>query len=533
MASPKYFKWFLLYLIIFFANGCERPDPKVTIVVPTPNQHVPIIPTSIVTPSPNISDGGETAVSSSSGIKTDTLLQPKATSLPTYNGTPTPNPPRTDNNGQNPAKHFVNPGETLSYIAQIYGTNLDELMSANGLSATDFLFIGQELTIPNIASQVGPNFKIIPDSELVYGPAAKDFRVTDLISSLNGYLAVYREEVEGAALSGSEIVELVAHRYSVNPRLLLAVLEYRTSWVTHSAADGIIDNGFPLGRNETYLQGLYRQLSWAADELNWGFYGRSEGGISSVGINDGTRIAFAPDINDGTAGVQALLGAHDAATYQSWLQDSGPDGLFATYSRLFGNPFAYTVDPLWPPSMTQPPLQLPWAVGETWYLTGGPHGGWDIGSAWAALDFVPGGEQLGCVQSQEWVTAMSSGMVTRSSHGAVVIDLDGDNYAGTGWAILYMHLESRDRIPVGTPVQVGDKLGHPSCEGGFSNGTHVHIARLYNGRWVSADGPLPFKLGGWQAQGLGREYDGLLVRGDVSKEACECREDMNAIMREE
>jgi hypothetical protein len=293
------------------------------------------------------------------------------------------------------------------------------------------------------------------------------------------------------------------------------------------------DLDFPFGRRETYLQGLYRQLSWAADEINFGYYGRSEGGITTVGLQDGNRVAFAPGINDGTAGVQNMLAAHDNSDQQQWRQDTGPEGLFAAYNRLFGNPFAYTVDPLWPQSMTRPPMQLPWAAGETWYITGGPHGGWDVGSAWAALDFVPAGEQLGCVQSEDWVRAMVNGIVTRSDFGAVVVDLDGDSYAGTGWVVLYMHLESRDRVAVGTPVQVGDPLGHPSCEGGFSNGTHVHIARLYNGRWVSADGALPFQIGGWQAQGLGREYDGLLVRGDVTKEACECREELNAITREE
>lgn len=532
MVFNKFAKWPFIYLsILLLLCSCERPDPRVTIVVPTPDQQGLLAPTPIVTAQAS-GVNSETAPASS-GLKEETAVQPKVTSLPTYFGTPTPDPPHASGNGQTASQHFVNPGETLGYIAQLYGTSLEELMSANNLSAADFLVIGQELTIPNIASQTGPNFKIIPDSELVYGPAAKNFRVAEFAAPFNGYLLAYQENVEGVTLSGPEVVELVAHRYSVNPRLLLAVLEHRTGWVTRGIAAGIVDNGFLLGRSETYLQGLYRQLSWAADELNWGFYGRAEGGISSVGIEDGTRVAFAPDINDGTAAVQNWLGAHEAATYQSWLQETGPDGFFATYNRLFGNPFAYTVDPLWPPSMTQPPLQLPWTVGETWYLTGGPHGGWDVGSAWAALDFVPSGDQLGCVQSEAWAIAMVGGIVTRSSFGGVVIDLDGDNFAGTGWAILYMHLESRDRIAVGTPVQVGDKLGHPSCEGGFSNGTHMHIARLYNGRWVSADGILPFKLGGWQAQGLGREYDGLLVQGDVSKEACECREEINAITREE
>ncbi|MCB0030623.1 MAG: hypothetical protein KDE28_22085, partial [Anaerolineales bacterium] len=70
------------------------------------------------------------------------------------------------------------------------------------------------------------------------------------------------------------------------------------------------------------------------------------------------------------------------------------------------------------------------------------------------------------------------------------------------------------------------------CEGGFSNGTHVHITRTYNGRWVAADGPIPFAMGGWLSQGLGGEYDGLLIKGDESREACECREELNAITNE-
>jgi hypothetical protein len=124
---------------------------------------------------------------------------------------------------------------------------------------------------------------------------------------------------------------------------------------------------------------------------------------------------------------------------------------------------------------------------------------------------------------------MSDGVVTFSNRGAIIVDIDGDNNHNTGWAILYMHLETRDRIPAGTPVQSGDRLGHPSCEGGFSSGAHVHVARTYNGRWISADGPIPFEMSGWITEGTGVQYDGHLVRGNVSKEACSCWEELNAI----
>lgn len=512
----------LLLFFLFFLVACERPDPQVTILVTPAATGFALAPTPFLTP-----------LTGNNSIPTPVLTPFINPALPTYVGVPTPDAPHSAVSATDTTlTHLVNPGETLNQLAQQYGTTVENLAQLNQLQQTDLLFVGQQLIVPGQASLVGPAFKIIPDSELVYGPAAKGFDVRSFANPYNGQLLLYSEEVEGQLLAGPEIVSLVAHRYSVNPRLLLAVLEYRAGWVTKTAVSGALDTPSPLGINQPGITGLYLQLGWVANELNWGYYGRSEGGLTTVTVTDGTRAAFAPEINNGTAGVQRLLAAFGDATYDRWLQDTGANGLFLTYSQLFGNPFAYTVDPLWPASLAQPPLQLPWTSKETWFFTGGPHGGWATGSAWAALDFVPPGEQLGCVQSDNWITAMADGLVTRGDFGAVVVDLDGDGFAGTGWAITYMHLESRDRVPVGTWVQTGDRLGHPSCEGGYSNGTHVHISRTYNGRWVAADGTIPFNMGGWLSQGLGREYDGLLVRGDVVREACECREELNAISGE-
>jgi murein DD-endopeptidase MepM/ murein hydrolase activator NlpD len=177
-------------------------------------------------------------------------------------------------------------------------------------------------------------------------------------------------------------------------------------------------------------------------------------------------------------------------------------------------------------------MQLPFEAGATWSFTGGPHGGWDSGSAWAALDFAPPGEAAGCTPSEAWVVAGTNGLIVRAENGAVIQDLDNDGYEQTGWTILYMHIESRDRVEPNTYVYVGDKIGHPSCEGGFSNGTHVHLARRYNGEWIPADGNLPFNLEGWISSGNGVEYDGSLTRGDKVVEAWEgVYENLNQISR--
>ncbi len=81
-----------------------------------------------------------------------------------------------------------------------------------------------------------------------------------------------------------------------------------------------------------------------------------------------------------------------------------------------------------------------------------------------------------------------------------------------------MHIESRDRCLAGTDLQAGERIGHPSCEGGVSTGTHVHVARKYNGVWISADGSIPFEMDGWISKGQPRSlYDGALIKGNQNR----------------
>ena len=112
--------------------------------------------------------------------------------------------------------------------------------------------------------------------------------------------------------------------------------------------------------------------------------------------------------------------------------------------------------------------------------------------------------------------------MVRSGKGIVALDLDGDGQEGTGWVLVYLHVSDEGRAPVGSWVGAGDPLGHPSCEGGFATGTHLHIARKFNGEWIPAAGPLPFNLGGWVAGPGDGPYKGTMTRGDVTVIACTC-----------
>ena len=413
--------------------------------------------------------------------------------------------------------YTVQSGDSLGKIALQFSVSVDDLMAANNLTNPDVISVGQVLTIPVRAPDPpGPDFKIIPDSELVNGPAAAGFDVAAFVKQKAGYLSQYTGDMDGETLSGAAIVALVAENYSVNPRLLLALIEFRSGWVTQANSDSkTID--YPLAYMDSNRKGLYKQIAFAADNLNRGYYLWRVDGLSNLILADDSVVPVAATLNAGTVGVQYLLSL--LYNRADWVQAVTDQGLFATYEALFGYPFDYAVDPVLPAGLAQPPMQLPFEMGAVWSFTGGPHGGWGEGSAWAAIDFAPPGDAMGCFDSDAWVVAVADGKIVRSDHGAVVEDFDGDGIEGTGWTLLYMHIATQDRIKLGTQVKSGDRIGHPSCEGGVSNGTHTHLARRYNGEWIPADGTLPFNLDGWISSGTGVEYDGFLTRNGQKVEA--------------
>src|SRR5690606_34171108 len=108
---------------------------------------------------------------------------------------------------------------------------------------------------------------------------------------------------------------------------------------------------------------------------------------------------------------------------------------------------------------SQPALQLPFEPRVPWVFSGGPHGGWGNGSAWASLDFAPGAELYGCNPSPEWVVAAADGLIVRADNGAVVQDLDGDGYEQTGWTVLYMHVAASQRVQAGAYLRAGERIG--------------------------------------------------------------------------
>jgi LasA protease len=442
--------------------------------------------------------------------------------------TPTPDAAHFQvGSGADAQTYVVQSGDMLSSIAQQYGVSMEALAQANHITDVNVLEVGQMLIIPDVTPQPpGPGYKLIPDSELVYGPLSTLVDLDVLIHSKGGYLADFTQDVNGETLSAAQVIMRVARNSSVNPRLLLAVLEYYSGWLTKTAP---ASDEQPFGFYDDWYNGLYRQLEWAAIQLNSGYYRWRSNSVTRWVISDGSSVPVDPTINAGTAGVQNFFAQLD--NYAKWVKDVSPGGFYDTYHGLFGDPFGLAIEPLVPSNLMQPVMLLPFGSGEIWSFTGGPHLTWDAGSPYGALDFAPPGEAQGCVETDYWTTAVANGVVIRTGDGQVIQDLDGDGDEGTGWVILYMHIETRDRVQPGAVLRAGDKIGHPSCEGGISSGTHVHMARRFNGEWISALGPVPYNLSGWVSAGTGEQYVGTLTRNGVVVNSYEGNSDINQIQR--
>jgi LasA protease len=461
-----------------------------------------------------------------------TIITPTDTPIVTVKVQPTFRPPSSTptldpareipQSGVITSTYVVRKGDTLSAIAAATGATVQELMRMNGLRNADAIKIGQVLQVLLPIDGHAPSIKLIPDSELVNSPSASGFDAVAFTGALNGYLNQYSEDVDGAEMYGPSIVMRVAEQFSVNPRLLLALLEYKSGWLSDPspAGDKLM---YPLGYNYTDRQSLYYQLSWTSARLNEGYYGWRYGTRLWVRFaNDDGRAYMGNGINAGTAGLQNYLSA--VSTRAVWQDVLGNNGFIQTYKRLFGDPWRFELGTLVPPDLQQPAFTLPWSKGQSWLYTGGPHAAWGTGSPWGALDFTPW-SVYGCDELSDWVTAIADGTVARSKLGEVVESLDPTGDERVGWSILYLHIGSEDRAPRASILKAGTRIGHPSCEGGVAAGAHVHIVRKYNGEWLNAAGPIPFNLGGWVPEEGDGEYDGSLSNGKLVRTPCECKEE--------
>lgn len=469
---------------------------------------------------------------SSAAIATPTDGNPVSDALaPTSIGeiSVTPLPTRPTYNPGDLVEYIAQSGDTLPALAAHFNTSVEEIFAANPILPDDVTTLppGLPMEIPIYYRPFwGSPYQIIPDSHYVNGPAAAKFDTTTFVNQYSGWIRDHEEYAAEDTRTGAEIIDYVAVNFSVSPRVLLAILELQTNALSSQIKSPETEL-YPLGYEDVAYQGLYLQLVWAANILNNAYYGWRTGSLISFELPNGQIEQPDPWQNAASVALQAYFNeALPASHYQNV---TGPNGFSRLFTSLFGDPWGE--EPHIPGSLRQPELRLPFEPNKQWTLTGGPHVGWGAqnGKPLSALDFAPPSEQSGCVISEEWATAVADGIVVRSQRGRLALDLDGDGDERTGWVIFYLHIEARDRAQVGTYLTAGDPVGHPSCEGGFTTGTHAHLARKYNGEWLPAAGALPFVMENWVPQAGNAPYEGSLTRFGRTVIACECSSEENQI----
>lgn len=469
--------------------------PTTEIVNPnTPTPVTPLTPTPMTTPTP----------AQEVFVTQEVVAQIEST--PTAQGN---NPP---------ILYYTQSGDWLPAVAKRFGVDVSQIASPKVLSETGLLDPGTLLIIPDVLDRsipYTPALQLLPDNEFVFAATAVDFDIAAYVREAGGHLSTYREYLGSTGwTSGAGAIERVAYENSVNPRLLLAILDYESRWV-RGKPENEFRTDYPLGYDNFRNKGVFGQIAWAISQLSMGYYGWRSGLMTEIRFNDGNTLRIEPTLNAGTVALMYYFSRQHSLN--EWLRIMDQTSGFASYyQNMFGDPWvrADAIGPIFPPGIGQPEIMLPFEPHAAWAFTGGPHSAWEVDGPLAALDFAPASATTGCDPNTRWILSAAPGLVVRSGIGVVVVDMDGDGSEQTGWNILYLHVAAKDRVAKGEWVELNDLIGHASCEGGMSTGTHLHVARKYNGEWVTADGPIPFVLSGWTVVAGERPYQGKLVKGD-------------------
>jgi len=484
-------------------------------LTPTPVGWVPPtetpLPTSTYTPSPTF-----TPIPTSTATSLANFVTKDLANQPTVEVTPT-----TD--GQS-ILYYAKSGDWLPAVANRFGVSVNEITSPKILPEKGFLDVGTLLIIPNRMDetiQYTPSVQFMPDAEVVFSATATGFDIEQYVTQAGGYLATYREYLGTTAWTpGYREIERLAYENSVNPRLLLAILDYEAGWV-RGKPESQLRIDYPMGQEDYHNLGMFGQMTWAVNQLSYGYYGWRRGVVTELTFSDGKSLKLDPNLNAGTVAVMTVFSRHHSLNEWLRIMDMN-SGFPAFYQNMFGDAWsrADEMGNFFPPGLSQPFMTLPFEIGTTWSYTGGPHNAWGsdgprgTDGPLAAIDFAPENDKPGCAVTNSWVLALAPGLVVRSDNGVVVVDMDGDGSEQTGWNIMYLHIATKDRIALGQWVEQDGLIGHASCEGGKSTGTHVHIARKYNGEWMLAGGPIPFMMDGWTVIAGDEPYIGKMVKGN-------------------
>lgn len=435
--------------------------------------------------------------------------------LPLFAQTETPTPAPDVPEAPIPLVHTVSEGENLTYIAQLYGVTVEELLVVNQLSAEAVLFVGQTLVVPGgQGDAVATVYTTQPGDTLAGIAAAFNIDVADLLAS-NGLLNLDYDPAPGERLSvvsrtGSALPIAVTgtpHVVAAGETLLMIAARYGLPPEAIAAANELPYPAYLFAGQRLRIpnsDSAYRDLPGEWVDLRIRPYPITQGDTVSIYVDNlldgvpsgelaGQPLRFAPS-GDGFSALVGIDAFTPPGSYTLELTGSGnrpwsplwetveirsggygtqlitlpeelnalldptvrqnEDGFLATIYTQYRETQSW--EGLFQTPVTTTVITAPYGDGRSY--NGGPveiyHTGVDFGAATGTPVYA----------AANGVVLYSGALELRGN--AIILD------HGRGVMTAYFHL-SEALVMVGDPVRVGQLIGTVGSTG-LSSGPHLH-----------------------------------------------------------
>ena len=131
-------------------------------------------------------------------------------------------------------------------------------------------------------------------------PSTVGFDAQVFAEAQGGFLASYLEQMTRGATPAAMIINDLGLEYSINPRILLSLMEFESGWVTGKPDE--FGLSYPFGWEKRDRTGIYFQSAWQFSNSHW---------VTTAGDGSLTELAFTDGSTSASVALQCRNGGGD------------------------------------------------------------------------------------------------------------------------------------------------------------------------------------------------------------------------------